>query len=101
MSNILKGQNLPPIICTLQEAYAILGTVTMGYAWGQNTIKDLWSQCAPTPDSGPGRPEQRIVSPALLGKWLDDVLARQGRPMSDQASIYNEFMSGADSARRN
>lgn len=100
MSNLLIGKNLPPIICTLQEAYAILGPLTLGYAWGQNTIKDLWSQCAPTPNSGPGKPEKRIISPAHLGKWLEDVLARQGRPMSDQASIYNEFVSGANSATR-
>ena len=101
MANILRGRNLPPIICTLQEAYAILGPVTLGYAWGTGTINDLWSQCAPTPDSGPGRPEKRIISPAHLGQWLEDVLARQGRPVTDQAAIYNAFVSGVNSGRRN
>lgn len=99
MDNLLIGRNLPPIICTLAEARAILGPVTLGYAWGESTIKDLWSQCAPTPDCGPGRVERRIISPAHLGKWLEDVLARQGRPVTDQAAIYNEFMSGANNGR--
>ena len=94
MSNILKGRKLPPIICTLEEARTILLPITLGYAWGEGTITDLWSWCAPTPDSGPGRPEKRIISPAHLGEWLADVLERQGRPMTDQASVYSEFMSG-------
>lgn len=101
MSNLLQGRQLKPIICTLKEAKAILGPVTLGYAWGEGTIKDLWSQCAPTPDSGPGRVEKRIISPAHLGAWLADVLERQGRPMTDQASVYNDFVSGASNGRRN
>ena len=96
MGNILQGRNLPPIICTLDEAKAILGPVTVGYTWGEGTIKDLWSQCAPTPDSGPGRVEKRIISPAHLGEWLADVLERQGRPMTDQASVYSKFVSGVN-----
>ena len=55
----MLGRNLPLIICSLVEARAILGPVTLGYAWGESTIKDLWSQCAPTPDSGPGKPEKQ------------------------------------------
>ena len=99
MSNLLKGRQLQPIICTLEEAKAILGPVTVGYAWGEKTIVDLWSQCAPTPDSGPGRVEKRIISPAHLGQWLADVLARQGQPMTAQAAVYNEFVSGASNGR--
>jgi hypothetical protein len=100
MSNLLAGRNLKPIICTLAEAKAILGPLTLGYAWGENTIKDLWSQCAPVPNSAPGMAEKRIISPAHLGAWLADVLQRQGNPLTEQASVYNQFMSGAKDGRR-
>lgn len=92
--NILAGRKLYPIICTLQEAYAILGPITLGYTWGQSTIKDLWSRCAPTPDSIYGTAtERRIISPAHLGEWLADVLNRQGKPLDEAASVYNQFMT--------
>jgi hypothetical protein len=90
---IVMGRTLPPIMCTLPEARRILGPITLGYAWGDGTISDLWSRCAPTPDSIPGTPsEKRIISPAHLGEWLEDVLNRQGRPLSDSAQIYMDFM---------
>lgn len=93
MSNLLAGRGLQPIICTLPEAYAILGPVTLGYSWGMGTISDLWSRCAPTPESKPGSTsERRIISPAHLGDWLADVLERQGRPANEQAAIYLEFL---------
>ena len=100
MTNLLAGRNLQPIICTLAEAKAILLPLTVGYAWGEKTIVDLWTQCAPSPDSGPGRPEKRIISPSHLGAWLADVLQRQGQPLTEQASVYNQFISGATSNGR-
>lgn len=101
MANLLAGRGYQPIICTLSEAYRILLPITLGYTWGESTIKDLWSRCAPTPDSTPGTAhERRIISPAHLGDWLSDVLTRQGRPLTEQAAIYNEFMTGAQYARR-
>jgi len=89
---LIMGRTLPPIICTLLEAKAILGPVTLGYPWGDGTISDLWSRGAPMPNSIPGTPaEQRIIPPSHLGEWLEDVLSRQGRPLSDSAQIYLDF----------
>jgi hypothetical protein len=96
---LLRGQQLTPIICTYAEAQAILGPVAFGYPWAEGTIRDLWTRCAPTPDSLLGTAtERRIISPAHLGEWLEDVLARQGRPLSDAARIYNQF-AGANHGR--
>ncbi len=101
MANLLAGRGLQPIICTLQEAYVILLPHTLGYAWGANTIKDLWSRCAPTPDSFVGTmQERRIISPAHLGEWLADVLEKQGRPLTDSAAIYLEFLGATDVRRQ-
>lgn len=100
MDNLLAGRGLQPIICTLMEAYKTLLPHTIGYVWGAATIKDLWSRCAPVPDSRIGSyDERRIISPAHLGEWLADVLERQGRPVDDQAAIYLEFL-GATNVRR-
>jgi hypothetical protein len=98
--NVLAGRNYPPIICTLAEAKAILLPITMGYRWGESTIKDLWSRCAPTPDSTAAH-EKRIISPSHLGEWLADVLERQGRPADDAAKIFLQFQGARLDARRN
>ena len=92
--NLLAGRKLPPIICTLTEAKLILGPVTAGYAWGEKTIVDLWTRCAPTPDSTL-RHEKRIISPAHLGDWLADVLNKRGIPLDAQAELYNLLATGA------
>jgi len=62
----------------------------MGYAWGEGTIRDLWLLGAPTPDST-ATMERRIVFPGQLAKWLDDVLARQGRPLDEAAKVYMDL----------
>jgi hypothetical protein len=102
MANLLAGRGLDPIICTLAEAYKILMLHTLGYAWGASTIKDLWSRCAPMPDSCVGTwNERRIIAPNHLGEWLADVLERQGRPLDDSATIYLEFLGATTHGRRN
>ena len=91
--NTVLLSNLRPIICTLQEARAILLPVTEGYTWGETTIKDLWTRCAPTPDSTIGSSgEKRIINPEHLGAWLADVLEKKGRPVSDAAGLYLRFI---------
>ena len=79
--------NLPPLIMTYPQLETVLLPLTIGYAWGVNTIYDLWKIGAPTPDSTPGN-EKRIIFPGQLMKWLEDVLTRQGRPLSDGAKLY-------------
>lgn len=90
--NLLAGQKLQPLILSRAELTRVLLPLTTGYAWGEKTIVDLWTQCAPVPGYSV---ERRIISPAHLGAWLADVLAKQGRPLSEQAAIYNTLASGA------
>lgn len=84
----LKGK--PPLVMTLAELRAVLMPITAGYAWGEKTIIDLWTQGAPTPGSRTGTPtEARIVFPGQLAKWLADVLHRQSLPQDAQVDIYS------------
>lgn len=85
--DIAKWRKQPPLIVTYSELFDILYPITRGYAWGENTIRDLWTLGAPMPYST-GR---RIVFPGQLAKWLEDVLNRQGRPLSDAAKAYNDL----------
>ncbi len=83
--------NLPPLIMTYPQLEAVLLPLTIGYAWGMDTIHDLWKIGAPTPDSTPIS-EKRIIFPGQLIKWLDDVLTRQGRPLDDAAKLYSKML---------
>lgn len=83
-------RKLPPLMVTYPELVTILQPLTMGYAWGEGTIRDLWLMGAPTPDSTVLR-ERRIVFPGQLAKWLEDVLTRQGRPLDDAAKAYTQL----------
>lgn len=88
--NLEMYKKLPPLQVTYAQIVAILGPLTLGYSWGENTIRDLWLMGAPTPDSTPTN-ERRIVFPGQLAKWLEDVLTRQGRPLDDAAKTYMEL----------
>lgn len=72
---------------TLAELKAILLPLTMGYTWGEMTIKDLWTMGAPTPDSNILN-ERRIIFPGQLAKWLEDVLTKQGRPPDEAGKAF-------------
>ena len=74
-----------PLQVSYPELVSVLQPITFGYAWGEGTIRDLWLLGAPLPHA-PGR---RIVFPGQLAKWLEDVLARQGKPLDLAASAYN------------
>lgn len=84
----LKG--LPPLIVTELELTAVLGPLTIGYAWGADTIGDLWRMGAPHPNN----PHRRIILPSKLLEWLADVLKRQGRPLDDMAAAYGRLLAG-------
>ena len=92
MTSLLAARELKPIICTWAQCQTILGPIALGYPWAEGTIRDLWTRCAPTPDSITGTAqEKRIIAPKHLGEWLDDVLRRQGRPLDEAARIYHQF----------
>lgn len=82
-----KYRQLPPLQVTYTELCTILQPITLGYAWGEGTIRDLWLLGAPTPQDT----ARRIVFPGQLAKWLEDVLNRQGRPLDDAAKAYMEL----------
>lgn len=88
--DIAEYRQYPPLQVTYAQIVAILGPLTLGYTWGENTIRDLWLMGAPTPDSTPTN-ERRIVFPAQLAKWLEDVLTKQGRPLDEAAKAYLEL----------
>lgn len=85
--DIESFRKLPPLQVTFDELKAIIGPITQGYAWGENTIRDLWLLGAPVPHKSTAR----IVFPHQLAKWLEDVLNRQGRPLTDAAKTYMEL----------
>lgn len=80
-------RKLLPLQVTYKELSAILLPITAGYAWGEGTIRDLWLLGAPVPQ----KPSARIVFPNQLAKWLEDVLNRQGRPLTEAAQTYMEL----------
>lgn len=84
---IQTWRNLPPLIVSYAELKARLQPITAGYAWGEGTIRDLWLLGAPMPQNT----ARRIVFPAQLARWLEDVLQRQGRPLDDAAKAYNDL----------
>lgn len=90
MNNIITAKRLPPLILTENELTAVLSPLTMGYKWGEETIADLWRCGAPTPNSN----HKRIILPNKLLEWLEDVLARQGRPLDETAAIFGRLMTG-------
>lgn len=87
MEHIEQFRKLPPLQVTYNELVAILQPITLGYAWGEGTMRDLWLLGAPTPQDT----SKRIVFPGQLAKWLEDVLTRQGRPLDDAAKTYMEL----------
>jgi len=75
------------MMVTEAELQTILQPLTIGYAWGADTIGDLWRMGAPTPHDN----TRRIVFPNKLAEWLEDVLERQGRPLDESARVYNNL----------
>ncbi len=91
-TNLLRARGLKPLILSYAELHRVLWPLCEGYAWGENTLGDLWRRMAPVPGYAI---EKRIISPAHLGEWLADVLDKRGLPLDAQAMAYNELVSGA------
>ena len=88
---LLTPTKLPPVCLSLSQLKAALLPITAGYKWGEQTIHDLWMLGAPMPPvSGTlaTHEDVHLIVPSQLMKWLDDVLTRQGRPLSDSARLY-------------
>ena len=82
---------MPPLIVSYDELVAILQPITMGYAWGEGTIHDLWKIGAPSPDSTIHN-ERRIIFPSQLATWLKDVLTKKGQPLDAVAETYIKLL---------
>jgi hypothetical protein len=88
-TQIIKFEKLPPLMLTYAELVQVLYPITMGYEWGEGTMRDLWKMGAPTPNSLMGtEPERRIIFPGQLAKWLADVLERKGQPITEADRAY-------------
>jgi len=88
MNDVNQWRKLPPLTVTYDELVNILQPLTMGYKWGEGTIRDLWKLGAPLPD----KPGKRIVFPNKLAEWLVDVLEKKGQPLDAAAQIYIDLM---------
>ena len=88
-----------PLMVTLPQLQVVLLPLTEGYAWGQNTIHDLWILGAPTPDSTIQH-EKRIILPSQLLAWLADVLNRRGEPLDEVAQSVVKQITGSEHVRR-
>lgn len=91
---LLEAKQLPPVIMTLPQLKEVLFPITAGYKWGEQTIEDLWRLGAPMPPKAGQRmaDDERLIVPSQLIKWLEDVLTRQGRPLSDSAKLYAQMI---------
>lgn len=87
---LLEAKHLRPVCLSLADLETILAPLVIGYKWGQETIHDLWKLGAPMPPM-PGQAsgaDVRLIVPSQLMAWLEDVLKRQGRPLSESAALY-------------
>ncbi len=86
--------SMQPVCLTEPQLNGLLQPLVVGYPWGQGTIGDLWRLGAPMPPM-PGQVpggEVRLIVPSQLMAWLEDVLTRQGRPLSDSAKLYAQMI---------
>lgn len=90
MSDLAQWRKLPPLEATYEELVIILQPITMGYAWGESAIRDLWLLGAPLPPDF----TKRIVFPNKLAEWLVDVLEKKGQPLDAAASVYVDLLKG-------
>jgi len=93
--SLLVPHNLPPICMTYQQLRYTLEPLAAGYPWAEGTIRDLWMLGSPQPPMGPGArigEDVRLIVPSQFIAWLEDVLKRQGRPLSDSARLYAQMI---------
>ena len=92
---MLAPKSLQPVVMSLSQLQQTLLPLTTGYKWGEGTIRDLWilgAPMPPMPGASPVADDVRLIVPSQLMKWLEDVLKRQGRPLSTSASLYAQMI---------
>ena len=91
---LLAPTKLQPVCLSLPQLTAALLPITAGYKWGEGTIRDLWMLGAPMPPMSGAvvAGDVRLIVPSQLMKWLEDVLTRQGKPLSDSARLYAQMV---------
>lgn len=80
---------LPPRVVTWDDLLRVLFPIVRAYPWAMDELRDLWLLGAPTPDSGPGVPEKRILLPHQFEQWWEHITRRMGmdlglRPLWDR-----------------
>jgi hypothetical protein len=79
VARLVQPRDVGPRAVTLAELRGVLLPLCAGWSWAEGAILDLWKLGAPTPDSGPGVPERRILLPGQFARWWGEVAARTGR----------------------
>ena len=89
---VFGHHKLTPLRLTLDELRAVLLPICAGYKWAEDTIPDLWYLGSPQPMRWTGKrmDEVRLILPAQLASWLQDVLEKTGRPLDTAAKLYNQ-----------
>ena len=91
---LLAPHNLRPVTMTYQALHAALEPIARGYPWAEGTIRDLWLLGSPQPPQFGSQAglDERLILPSQLMAWLEDVLNRQGRPLSTSAALYAQMI---------
>lgn len=85
---ITPGDLREPRIVTFEELKRVLGPyLKIAGPSAILELHDLWKMGAPTPDSGPGRVEKRILLPSQFNKWWNDLMRRYGMALSAKETL--------------
>jgi len=74
----------PKIVTFKQLATALEPFLAVSNREATLELHDLWKMGAPTPDSGPGVEEKRILFPNQFSKWWKELCRRQGWDVTPQ-----------------
>lgn len=99
----------PPLICTFVQLRDALAPMHLNTQSDIDNLFDVWKKGAPTPNSGIFNTAERyderkvqalnyvarIIPPSHLVKWITDVTARRGMPITPKQAL-NILMGKAD-----
>ena len=101
MMNDPIDKEFPPLICTFVQLRDALEPMHMNAPADVDNLHDIWRRGAPTPESGIFNPAvsyderkvqplnhvARIIPPSHLVKWITDVTARRGMPITPKQAL--------------